>query len=149
MNLNSSSDLIEKHKSQKRYKSSNLNFAKKEFLDFLIQEETNFADFQNVENFYQGLRIKNENNFNANHEKIKRKEEELKYIDNQIEALLITNLQIDYKDKEKDFENQINEIKEQIKIREHDLECYKHMYDRLYRTNVSIILNEYKFYYYK
>ncbi len=143
--MNKSDDLIDtdKHKSHKRFRSSNLNFAKKEFLEFLIQEETNFADFQKVETFYQGLRIKNEKHFNANHEKIKRKKEELNFLDNQIEALLIKNLRFDLREKEKECEEQIFKLKDQIKIREHDLECYKHMYDRLYRTNVSILNTKY------
>jgi hypothetical protein len=115
-----------------------LEKTKHNVLDYLIREETDFANLYKVEDHFKNIMISNTKEFNRFDKLIKRKQEEI----DEVQALINKEL-IDNIDLEKEEMIQIyNTEKEKIKINtatiNHDTECYQHIYNKLYRTNVKI-----------
>lgn len=110
---------------------------KSEFLEFLIHEETKFADLEKIENYYQSEMIKNYNYFNSRQNLIAKKKLELRQIEETIEQAIVSNVKIKEEDLVSYYDKQIEDLKQNIILKEHDLECYQHMYQRLYKANVS------------
>jgi len=135
---NNNSVIIESKTNKRADKTRKLTSTKNEFLDFLIQEETKFADLEKIEDFYDNSKIKNFTQFNRNQNLILNKKEELKRLEESIQLALINSFKIKGEDMVILYDKQIEEIKEKIVLKEHDLECYTNTHKRLYKANVRI-----------
>jgi hypothetical protein len=136
--LNNKSEIEEENSIRKgnRTKSKIMRNTKNEFLEFLIQEETNFADLEKIQEFYNNNTLKNFHQYNINQSLINKKKEELKNLEETIQTQIVTHLKIKGENLLSFYEDQTKELNEKIIIREHDLECYEHMHKRLYKSNV-------------
>jgi monomeric isocitrate dehydrogenase len=132
--------VIEENKINKRAdKTRKLTSTKQDFLEFLIQEETKFADLEKIEDFYDNSKIKNFTQFNKNQNLIINKKEELKKLEETIQMALLNSFKIKEQDLVTFYDEQIKELKDKIVLKEHDLECYSHTHQRLYKANVRNI----------
>jgi hypothetical protein len=122
---------------KRKAKSKKLTLTKQDFLEFLIQEETKFADLEKIEDFYDNTKIKKFSQFNKNQNLILKKKEQLKKLEETIQMALVSSFKIKEQDLVSYYDKQIKELKEKIVVREHDMECYSHTHQRLYKANVS------------
>ena len=118
-------------------KSKKINNSKRDVLDFLINEQTKFADLEKIEKFYLNQAIKNNNKFNANEEMIRKRKLELLQIQEAIEQNLIVKVKFNEEDLLQEYQQQINDLNRKIILKHNDLECYDNMYERLYKSNVK------------
>ena len=128
-------ELIEKIKSQ-NFKN---NFIEENFLDFLIQKNTKFADFSQIEQHYLEKTIKNMNQHNLNLIKIKK----LKQLDLNLSSNINKILLINLNTFENDltiikFNEEIEKYKKLIKLKKYELEVYNNIYRRTYKNNYLI-----------
>ena len=129
--LNSVSEVIQSI-NQKTKNDKKMN---EEFLDFLINEKTNFADLDKVEKHYQNQIINQYKTFNENKTVIEKKEKEYNMVLNQMESALVSKLNFSKMNIDYHYERVISQIKASIRLKEHELECYKNTYRRLYKSN--------------
>jgi hypothetical protein len=116
-------------------KSEMFNRTKKDFLDFLIQEETRFADLEKIETFYQNISINNFKKYNDNEKEVEKKKLELIKLQELIEQEIVNNLNLKKEDILGYYEKNVQSIKSKITKKEHDIECYLHSKERLYKAN--------------
>ena len=110
---------------------------KESFLDFLIQDKTNLAQFNKIENYYRDLFEKNLKKYNDNKNIIKKKKELLEELSYKLNEIILNSISFE-KEKNKLTQILILELKEKIKIKEIELEWYKHLHSRTYKTNFLI-----------
>ena len=108
---------------------------KEEYLNFLINEKTNFADLDKVESHYQSQIITQYSTYNANKTIIEEKAKEYNRITTQIETALVSRLDFSQNDFYLYYKKVISEINKAIRLKEHELECYRKSYKRLYKSN--------------
>lgn len=129
--LNSVSEVIQSINE----KTKNDKKMNEEFLDFLINEKTNFADLDKVEKHYQNQIINQYKIFNENKTVIEKKEKEYNMLLNEIESALVSRLNFSKMNIDYHYERVLTQIKASIRLKEHEFECYQNTYRRLYKTN--------------
>lgn len=126
-----------------------LEKTKHNILDYLIKEESDFADLYKVEKHFKDIMISNTNKFNKYKKLINRKQEEIDEVQKLINREIIENINLEKNEMVELYDNEKEKIKKQIGTLEHDSECYQHIYNKLYRTNVRkffILFIFYSFY---
>lgn len=107
-------------------------------LNFLIEEETRFADLEKIELFFQRQAIKNYSRFNANQKKINDLKSELTEIEEMIELEIVLNMRMKHEEIVESYNLEIEKTNEKILEADYDLECYTNMHDRLYKTTYML-----------
>ena len=120
---------------------------KQNFFKYLIDEQINYAKFEEIENYYINLIRNNFKKYNNNLLELKKKKQEYKEIITMIEKELKNHYFSRQNDLEEYYKYIINTYKKKIQIQSHELNCYNNMYKRNYRTKILIInriKNEYE-----
>lgn len=116
-------------------KNRNNKKLNEEFLDFLINEKTNFADLDKVEKHYQNLIITQYQTFNLNKTLLAKKAKEYNTLTTQIETELVSRINFSQQNLDSYYDKLINKIRSAIRIKEHEFDCYRNTYRRLYKSN--------------
>jgi hypothetical protein len=114
---------------------------KLQFLDFLIEEQTNFADLEKIETYYRSMTVQAHKEYNNKKLLIEKRKEELKALDISIESNILNSLKFQKEDIENFFNNIKIELNSQISDKVYKIECYKNVKDRLYKSHVKILYN--------
>lgn len=109
-----------------------------EFLNYLIEKETKYADIEKIETYYLTQTYEKKKKFNENVDIIKKKEKEYKDLLMTIAEKLLLNYCVANTSFIKYYELAIEKLKYQIKIKEHEKDIYTNNYNRLYHTNFMI-----------
>ena len=109
-------------------KEKNDVILKEEYLNFLINEKTNFADLDKVESHYKSQIITQYSTYNANKTILEEKEKEYNRITTQIETALVSRLDFSQNDFNLYYKKLIKETNKAIRLKEHELECYRNTY---------------------
>ena len=126
--------IIEKLEKEKNEKKKN----EENFLNYLIDEKINYANFEKIKNHYQDILINNYNKYNSNCIKIQKLKEKNKEYSTIFNKILVENFYISNKDIINYYDIEIEKLKKIIKIKEHELKCYNHLYSRTYKHNYLI-----------
>ena len=129
--LASVSDVVQSLNKQRK----NDVILKEEYLNFLINEKTNFADLDKVESHYKSQIITQYSTYNANKTILEEKAKEYNRITTQIETALVSRLDFSQNDFNLYYKKLIKETNKAIRLKEHELECYRNTYKRLYKSN--------------
>lgn len=111
---------------------------KQNFLDFLIQDQTNFADLEQVQNFYSDRVLDNKRKYNDNLIRIKKLQEEDEQLSIDIFKEIIKHYTIQKTTLDAYYDLKIDRLKEIVNMKNHNLECYQNMYKRLYKANYLV-----------
>jgi len=114
-----------------------LEKTKHNIIDYLIREETDYADLYKVEKHFREVNIINSKKFNRLSKLIKRKKEQIDEVQELINREIIENINLDKDEMIQLYKNEKERIIKNIKTIDHDMECYRHIYDKLYKTNVK------------
>ena len=131
---NESSEVTNKI-SQKESKILEKEKITENFFDYLINENSNYANFEKVTEYYEKKLSRNKNRYNQNLEIIKNKKEEIKELKIHIFNLLINYVVLENKDLDLYYEKMIEKLKKEINLIEHELEVYKNSHSEIYKTN--------------
>ena len=107
------------------------------FLDFLIHEQTNFADLEKIETYYRSMTVKAHKEYNYKKLLIEKKKEELKALDISIESNILNSLKFQKEDIENFFNNIKIVLTSQISDKLYNIDCYKNVKERLYKSHVK------------
>ena len=129
--LNSVNEMVHSLNEKKR----NNKILNEEFLDFLINEKTNFADLDKVEKHYQNLLISQYKTYNLNKTVLLKKAKEYNTLTTQIETELVSRMNFSQQNLDSYYDKLINQIQSAIRLKEHEFECYRNTYRRLYKSN--------------
>lgn len=129
--LASVSDVVQSLNKQRK----NDVILKEEYLNFLINEKTNFADLDKVESHYKSQIITQYSTYNANKTILEEKAKEYNRITTQIETALVSRLDFSQNDFNLYYKKLIKETNKAIRLKELELECYRNTYKRLYKSN--------------
>ena len=111
---------------------------KQNFLDFLIQEQTNFANLDQVYSFYSERAIENRKRYNDNLIKIQKLKEEEDELHKVIYVEVLKNYPIQKTALETYYDSKISKLNSIVSIYNHNLDCYQNMYKRLYKANYLV-----------
>ncbi len=117
----------------------NKNFylnSKSQYLDYFIDEQTNFGDLEKIETYYKSLIINSNREHNNKKYLIQKKKEELRKLEESIQNNLLISIKFSKEEIEKFNENIKEDLKLQITHKSYDLECYTNIKERLYKSNV-------------
>ena len=131
---NESSEVTNKI-SQKESKILEKEKITENFFDYLINENSNYANFEKVTEYYEKKLSRNKNRYNQNLEIIKNKKEEIKELKIHIFNLLINYVVLENKDLDLYYEKMIEKLKKEINLIEHELEVYKNSHSEIYKMN--------------
>lgn len=109
-----------------------------EFLNYLIEKETKYADIEKIETYYLTQTYEKKKKFNENVDIIKKKEKECNDLLMTIAEKLLLNYCVANTSFIQYYELAIEKLKHQIKIKEHEKDIYSNNYNRLYHTNFMI-----------
>ena len=118
-----------------------LEKSKHNILDYLIREETNFADLYKVEKYYKSVLNENSNKFDKSDAIIKEKLKEIEYVQDFINREIIANIDLEKEEMLELYRMEQENLEARIKQIEHDNECYQHMFERFYKDNVCFNFN--------
>lgn len=124
-----------------------LEKSKHNILDYLIREETNFADLYKVEKYYKSVIIENSKKFDKTDALIKDKLKEIDYVQDLINRDIIANIDLEKEEMLELYRIEKQNLHERIKHIEHDNECYQHMFERYYNNNVNFYLFLFRFFF--
>lgn len=116
-----------------------LERSKHNILDYLIREETNFADLHKVETYYKSVIIDNSKKFDKTDKIINDKLKEIEYVQDLINREIIANIELEKEEMIELYDFEKVNLESKIKQIEYDVECYQYMFERLYEDNVIII----------
>ena len=105
------------------------------FLNFVILNNSQYADFTKIEEHYKQKLISINAKFNKNRECINKKKKEYSELLDQIGIELKQNYIIADDSYLAIYNEKINKIRYLIKVKEHEFECYKNIYSRVYKEN--------------
>ena len=111
---------------------------KQNFLDFLIQDQTNFANLDQVYSFYSERAIENRKRYNDNLIKIQKLKEEEDELHKVIYVEVLKNYPIQKTALETYYDAKISKLNSIVSIYNHNLDCYQNMYKRLYKANYLV-----------
>ena len=143
-NLNDSNDsdnLIENVISNLRSSKEDqitLEKSKHNVLDYLIREETNFADLYKVENYFKNILNEKSKKYDVNDAIIKKKLKEIKNIEDLINSEIISNIELDKDDIITVYADEKIKLENKIENLEYDNECYQYTNNRIIKANVKL-----------
>ena len=105
------------------------------FLNFVILNNSQYADFPKIEEHYKRKLISIHAKYNINRECINRKKKEYTELLDQIGIELKQNYIIADDSYLAIYNEKIKKIRYLIKVKEHEFECYKNIYSRVYKEN--------------
>ena len=108
------------------------------FLDYLINNQANFANFEKVIEYYEEKIRNNKNIYNENLKKIEHKKEEIQNLKKTIYNNILNNYTITNKYMNEYYKNIIDKIKNDIILKEHELEIFKKLYNDIYKQNYRL-----------
>ena len=108
--LNSVNEMVHSLNEKKR----NNKILNEEFLDFLINEKTNFADLDKVEKHYQNLLISQYKTYNLNKTVLLKKAKEYNTLTTQIETELVSRMNFSQQNLDSYYYKLINQIQSAI-----------------------------------
>lgn len=120
----------------KSEKAKTLKKTKKDFLDFMVNEQTKYADLDKIEEFYQSNALSEFNVYNKNSLTMNEKNKYLEHLNMLIEQEIVNLVVLSDSDSLKNYNNQILKYKHDITFLEHDLETFSNIKSSLYKTNV-------------
>lgn len=113
-----------------------LEKTKHNIIDYLIREETDYADLFKVEKYFRVVNISNSKKFNNYSKLIKRKKEEIDEVQELINKEIIENINLEKEDMIDLYRQEKEKIVKNINSIDHDMEIYQGMYETLYKKNV-------------
>ncbi len=124
-------------KINKEIKENCKKTAEKELVDFMINEETKFANFNQIENYFKEDIVNNNKIFDANKIYIEKKQMEIECLNLMIEKELIHNLDYDYDNIVKKYEEEKNQLLLEIGLKEDDLITFERIKNSLIENKVN------------
>jgi hypothetical protein len=121
----------------KKDEEKTLEKTKHNILDFLIREETDYADLYKVEKYFREVNISNLIKFNRFNKQIKKKKEEIDEVQELINREIIENIDLDIEEMLELYSNEKERIIKNINKIDHDMEIYREMREKLYKNNVK------------
>lgn len=108
------------------------------FLNFIISNNSQRADFAKIEAHCQSKLIKLHSKYNDNKLSLQKKKEQYSKLLSTIEYSLKQNYIIVDDSYLAVYNKRITDLKKLIKIKEHEFDCYKNNYSRIYKENYLI-----------
>lgn len=105
------------------------------FLNYLINEQTNYANFGKVIDFYEEKLRKSKNKYNENLKIIEKKKKEIENLQATTNTNVLNNITITNKNASIYYFKIIEKIKNEIILKEHELEIFKKLYSDIYKQN--------------
>ena len=100
-------NLLKKYKLKKKEDKE----IKENFLDFILNENSNYADIDKIIEHYKNIELKKKNEYSNNLLIIKKKKEILNNLNMQINKVLVDNVEITDKELERFYDNEIESKK--------------------------------------
>jgi len=135
MHKRSNSSLIN-IKRKKQEEEQFISSAEQHLVDFMIQDETKFADLDNIEGFYKSEIDKNNKIFDSNRNKLERQKNDMEALDLMIEKELIDNLDYDYDNIKNKYEDEKKKILQEMANKEYDMINLEEIRKGLYEKKV-------------
>ena len=104
-------NLLKKYKLKKKEDKE----IKENFLDFILNENSNYADIDKIIEHYKNIELKKKNEYSNNLLIIKKKKQILNNLNMQINKVLVDNVEITDKELERFYDNEIESKKREIK----------------------------------
>ena len=128
----------ENEKETQKDKIKEFNHVEEQYLSYLINKETKYANIEKIEKKYRIIIIEKYNKYNENKVKIEKKKIEYKRMIIDLEQELIKNYKMKNKLLQDYYDKSIDDMIREIKMKDHEQITYQNMYDRLYKTNIMI-----------
>ena len=122
----------------KKYQKEEKEIINENFLDYLINNQTNYANFEKVTEYYESKLRANEKIYNQNLKIIGQKKEEIKNIKKNINDTIFNKITITNKHLDTYYSKKTEIIKKSIILYEHELEIYKKLYNDIYKHNYRL-----------
>ncbi len=132
---NNNINIISNYKKNQKKEKEIIN---ENFLNYLIDEQPNYANFDNVIDFYEEKLRKNKSKYNENLKIIEKKKEELKNLQLTTNNNILNNVTLTNKNINIYYLKIFEKIKNEIIIKEHELEIVKKLYNDLYKQNYKL-----------
>ena len=101
------------------------------FFDYLINENSNYANFEKVTDYYEKKLHQNKNKYDLNLDIIKNKKEEIQKLNRYIYSIIIYSVKLENKDMELYYDKAKEKLKKEIFLSEHELEVYKNTFSEI------------------
>ena len=108
------------------------------FFDYLINENSNYANFQKVTEYYERKLSRNKSIYDQNLDIIKNKKEEIKELKVHMFNLLVNHVVLENKNMNLYYEKMKEKLKKEINLIEHELEVYKNSHSEIYKLNYTL-----------
>ena len=108
------------------------------FFDYLINENSNYANFQKVTEYYERKLSRNKSIYDQNFDIIKNKKEEIKELKVHMFDLLVNHVVLENKNLNLYYEKMKEKLKKEINLIEHELEVYKNSHSEIYKLNYTL-----------
>ena len=108
------------------------------FFDYLINESSNYANFEKVTEYYENKLRKNKKIHDENLAIIQAKKEELANIKIHIYNIILNNIKLEDQNIDLYYEKIIDKYKKDITLTKHELEVYKNSYNEIYKKNYNL-----------
>ena len=108
------------------------------FFDYLINENSNIANFEKVTEYYEIKLRKYKHIYDQNLNIIKNKKEEIKELKVQIFKLVLNHIVLNDKEMNLYYEKMNEKLKNEINLGEHELKVYKNSFREIYRDNYNL-----------
>ena len=128
-------NIIPNYKNNQKEEKEILN---ENFFDYLINNQANYAKFENVIEYYEKKIYKNKKKINENVEIIKKKKQEIQNLKNEINNNICNNIILTNRNLDIYYLNLFEQIKKNILFQEHQLEIYKKQFNDIYKMNYKL-----------
>ena len=128
----------ENEKEKKKDKIKEFNYIEEQYLSYLINKETKYANIEKIEKKYRFLIIEKYNKYNENKLRIEKKKIEYQNIIIDIQQEILNNYIMKNKLLQEYYNKAIEDMTREIKMKNHEQNTYQNMYNRLYKTNIMI-----------
>lgn len=108
------------------------------FLNFFIEKEASFADFDKISLHYESLAVAKYHQYNQNITIINQKKKEYEGLLLKMEQELVSFLHLTQENLESYYDNTLDSLQTIIKQKEHEVNCYNNTFKRLYKANYLI-----------
>ena len=109
------------------------------FFGYLVNEKSNYANFEKVAEYYEMKLFKNENIYNINKEKIKNKKEEIMKLQQKLFNVILSHINVeDNLNLELYYKKRIKQLRQEINFVEQEFEVYKNIYSELYKKHYNL-----------
>ena len=111
---------------------------KKEFLNYLIDQQLQYADLNEIENELKRATLRNKKNIDINNCIILKKKNELKSLGTDINKGIVREMKFDDKNIGTDYTEEMNRIKSEIASLTYDIEIYEEEKRRLQKEKKDL-----------